>query len=290
MFDQLENFKKTSQTLKEAALAGNNYSPLTETYIFIFSYIALMLILALVTLVVTRGVPVDGDTYVLLSLGSFIAPILISLFVITKIEKRSLRGIGFSRDNIISSLIKGLALGFVMFALVVVIGMVLGQYSFIGFDFSSVNLAIPYMIVFIIQPFAEEIYTRGWIIPLFSKNYSVFTAVLVSILFFISGHMGNNGFNILAVLSIILFSILLSLLFLIFDNIWICGALHSAWNFAQSYLFGFNVSGIETSSLLHFSQTTPNIFNGGAYGPEAGLISIVVTLLAIVLVWKKKSK
>lgn len=286
MFNQLEKFKETSETLKEAALTKNKHSPLIETYIFILSYIALMLILALVTLIVTDGVPAGSDSYVLLSLGAFIVPIIIALFVITKIEKRSMRGIGFSREYIISSLVKGLILGFGMFILVLVIGMLLGQYSFEGFDFSSISLAVPYIIVFIIQPFAEEIYTRGWIIPLFSKNYSVFVAILVSTLFFVVGHVGNNGFNVVAIINIILFSILLSILFLKVDNIWICGAFHSAWNFTQSYLFGFNVSGIDTCSIAHFSQIAPNILNGGIFGPEAGLIATFILLSVIIFIWK----
>ncbi len=286
MFNQLENFKKTSKTLKEASLAENKHSTLIETYIFIFSYIALMLILALVTLLLTDGIPAQSDSYVLLTLGAFIVTIFIALFVITKIEKRSLRGIGFSRENIVSSLVKGLILGFGMFILVIIIGMALGQYSFDGYDFSSINLALPYILVFIIQPFAEEIYTRGWIIPLFSKNYSVFIAICVSTLFFVVGHVGNNGFNIIAIINLILFSILFSLLFLKADNIWICGALHSAWNFTQSYLMGFNVSGINTSSIAHFSQTTPNIINGGSFGPEAGLITSFIVILAIIFIWK----
>jgi membrane protease YdiL (CAAX protease family) len=245
-----------------------------------------MLVLAMVTLLVTDGVEAGSDSYVLLMFGSFIVTIVIALFVITKVEKRSLRGIGFSRENIVSSLLMGLGLGFGMFLLVVVIGMALGQYSFEGYDLSSLNLAIPYIIVFIIQPFAEEIYTRGWIIPLFSKNYSVLVAVAVSVFFFISGHVGNNGFNVLSIVNILLFGLLLSLLFLKVDNIWICGALHSAWNFTQSYLFGFNVSGIETSSILHFGQNAPNIINGGAFGPEAGLITSFITLVTMIIVWK----
>lgn len=235
---------------------------------------------------ITDGIPAGSDYYVLLTLGAFIVPMLISVFVMTKIEGRSLRGIGFTRKNVPSSLMKGFMLGFVMFVMVVVIGMVFGQYFIEGYDFSSINLAVPYIIVFIIQPFAEEIYTRGWIVPLFSKNYSVFIAIIVSTLFFVVGHMGNNGFNVISIINLILFSILLSLLFLKADNIWICGALHSAWNFTQSYLLGFNVSGINTSSLIHFSQTAPNIINGGVYGPEAGLIAVFVVSLAIIFVWK----
>ena len=288
MIKQLEEFKKSSQTLKEAAQAEDNHSPLLQTYIFILSYIALILILALVTLVITDGVPSGSDTYNLLSLGAFIVPIIISLFVMTKIEKRSIRGIGFTKDNIIPSLTKGLILGFGSFIIIVIIGILLGQYTFEGLDYTSINLAIPYIIVFIIQPFAEEIYTRGWIIPLFSKNYSVTIAIVVSTIFFVSGHMGNNGFNIIAIINLILISILLAILFLKIDNIWICCAFHSACNFTQSYLLGFNVSGIDTSSIAHFTQSAPNILNGGTFGPEAGLIATAVIILIIIFIWKIK--
>lgn len=286
MFNQLENFKKTSKTLKEATLAESNRSPLIETYLFIFSYIAMVLILALVTLVLTEGVPEGSDMYVLLSLGAFIVPIILVLFVVTKVEKRSLRSMGFTRENIGSSLCKGLIIGSGMFILVVVIGMILGQYSFDGLDFSSLYLAIPYFIVFLIQCFSEEIYSRGWIIPLISKNYSVFGAIVVSTIFFVAGHSGNNGFNIVAVINIILFSVFLAILFLKNDNIWICGSLHFSWNFIQSFVLGFNVSGINTSSFVHFSQTTNNIINGGVFGPEAGLISTFVILLSLIILWK----
>ncbi|MBE6493720.1 MAG: CPBP family intramembrane metalloprotease [Methanosphaera stadtmanae] len=286
MFNQLEYFKKTSETLKEATLAENNRSPLKETLLFILLYIAMFLITGLFTYVITIGIPVDSDYFVLLLSGSFIVSIIITLLAITKIEKRSLRSIGFSHENVVPNLVKGLSIGFIMFILVVVIGMLLGQYTFNGFDFSSLYLAIPYIIVFIIQPFGEEIYTRGWIIPLFSKNYSVFISIVVSTLFFVAGHMGNNGFNLIALINIMLVSVLLSLLFLKYDNIWICGAFHSAWNFTQSYLLGFNVSGLNTSSIMHFSQSAPNIINGGAFGPEAGLITTVIFILVIILLWK----
>lgn len=290
MFNQLEEFKKTSETLKEAAKADDNRPVLSQTLIFILSYIAMILILALVTLTLVSGVDEGSDTYVLLSLGSFFVTIIISLLVITKIEKRNLRSVGFSRNNILTSLLKGLALGFGMFIIIVIIGMLLGQYHFDGFDLSSLRMAIPYIIIFIIQPFGEEIYTRGWIIPLFSKNYTVLVAILVSALFFISAHTGNNGFNLVALINLLLISIFLALLFLKCDNIWICGAFHSAWNFTQSYLLGFHVSGIDTSSIMHFSQTTPNMINGGAFGPEAGLIATFVIILALIILWKKDIK
>ena len=286
MFNRLEEFKKTSETLKEAALADTKRSPITETLLFVLEYNAVIMLMALLTIMITSGVSQGSDTYTLLCLGAFIVAAILTLFFVTKIEKRSLRSMGFSRDNILSQLVKGLVLGFGMFVIVVIIGMLIGEYSFEGFDLSSLSLAIPYIVAFIIQPFTEEIYTRGWIIPLFSKNYSVYLGVLVSVLFFVTGHIGNNGINVIGIINIIIMGVLLAVLFLKCDNIWICGAVHSAWNFTQSYLLGFNVSGFNTSALMHFTQKSPNIINGGAYGPEAGIIATVITLLALILIWK----
>lgn len=286
MLNELEEFKNTSQTLKEAASADTKRPVLTQTYLFILSYIAMTLILALVTFLVVDDVPVDNDVNMLKTLGVFIVPIFVTIFFVTKLEKRSLRSLGFSRDNILSSLLKGLALGFGMFILVVVIGMLLGQYRFEGFDPSSLYLAIPYMIAFIIQPFAEEIYSRGWIIPLFAKNYSVLVAILVSTLFFTWAHIYNDGINLVALINIALFGVLLSILFLKTDNIWACGGLHCAWNYTQGYLLGFNVSGMDTSSLLHFNQVTDNLIGGGIFGPESGLITTFVLVLAFIFIWK----
>lgn len=286
MFNRLEEFKNTSETLRQAALSDTKRSVITDTLLFVLEYNAAIMLMAIFTIMITNGVNEGSDTYTLLSLGAFIVPIIVTLFFVTKIEKRNLRSMGFSRENIALQLVKGLALGFGMFVLIVIIGMLIGEYSFEGFDISSLSLAIPYILAFIIQPFAEEIYTRGWIIPLFSKNYSVFLGVLVSVLFFVSGHIGNNGINIVGIINLIIMGVLLAVVFLKTDNIWVCSALHSAWNFTQSYLLGFNVSGFQTSSLMHFSQTTPNIFNGGVYGPEAGIIATIVTLLALIIIWK----
>lgn len=286
IFNQLESFKKTSETLKEAQKAKSNYSKLTETFIFIFSYIVMIWLLALFTLMMVNGVPENGDSYVLLTLASFIVAIIITLFIVTKIEKRNLRSVGFTRDNIMSSLLKGFILGLGMIILVTVVGVLSGQYSFTGFDFSSLYLAIPYFILFTIQSFAEEIYTRGWIIPLFSKNYSVLTAIVVSSLFFTVGHVGNGGFNVIAMLNCVLFGIFFSILLLRADNIWICGAVHTSWNYAQGYLLGFNVSGLNISSIMNFDHIHPNIINGGIFGPESGLIATVVVVLALIFILK----
>ena len=44
-----------------------------------------------------------------------------------------------------------------------------------------------------------------------------------------------------------------------------------------------NVSGEATYSLLKFSAISPNILNGGTFGPESSLIVTFVVIVAIVI-------
>ncbi|MBO7719206.1 MAG: hypothetical protein J6S29_03525, partial [Methanosphaera sp.] len=65
---------------------------------------------------------------------------------------------------------------------------------------------------------------------------------------------------------------------------------HTAWNFSQGVLYGFKVSGAQIPSILNFSQVGYNIINGGAFGPESGLIStFVVVVVIIIAVYYKNS-
>ena len=98
-------------------------------------------------------------------------------------------------------------------------------------------------------------------------------------------HMGNPNFSIIAFLNITLFGIFAGVFMLKRGSIWAVGAIHSLWNFAQSNLFGFNVSGNpKFDSLL--SATDSNfgeILSGGDFGLEGGLGATVVLLVAILL-------
>ena len=190
--------------------------------------------------------------FLLVHLSFIFSPILIYLFI-TKIEKRSLRSIGFSKGNVISSTLTGLLIGLV---LIFAIG---------------------------VQSFGEEIYCRGWALTYFARRHSILFAILASNIVFILPHLGNNGFDILSIVNIFLIGTLFAIIFLKYDNIWICGGIHTAWNFLLGPVFGLNVSGSTTYSLLKFSAISPNILNGGTFGPESSLIVSFVVIVAIVI-------
>ena len=55
--------------------------------------------------------------------------------------------------------------------------------------------------------------------------------------------------------------------------------MHLGWNFFEGVVFGFPVSGLDIYPLARIRVTGPEIWTGGAFGPEAGLI-VIPALLA----------
>ena len=68
--------------------------------------------------------------------------------------------------------------------------------------------------------------------------------------------------------------------------------MHSAWNFAQGNLFGFEVSGLNVSvgTLIDLNLVGNDFVTGGVFGPEAGIVATFVLLssIAILLFIDKK--
>ncbi len=103
-------------------------------------------------------------------------------------------------------------------------------------------------------------------------------SVVLSSLFFSMLHGMNQGVTLLAYVNLFLFGVFMALLFIRCENIWIVGAVHSVWNFAQGNLFGVQVSGMKTQpSLLHSGMAEGwELVNGGAFGMEGGLAVTLV--------------
>lgn len=288
MFDVIKKFAVQSVTLKEARENVEEMSLAKEMGIYIILFLILYVVLVVVWTMFGYILGPDiANSFI--SLFSFaLIPILIYIYV-TKIEKRSWRSVGFSKGNAISSTLMGALIGFLMFLAVVAIGFALGQFTFRGFDFSQAICLLPFLIGFTIQSFGEEICTRGWTLTYFSKRHSLLIAILVSNIIFILPHALNVGFDMMSVVNIFLVGTLFAVMFLRFDNVWICGGAHTAWNFSQGAIFGFSVSGNPTPSLLKFEQVGQNIVTGGTFGPESGLIAtaVIIAALALMVYYKR---
>ena len=66
--------------------------------------------------------------------------------------------------------------------------------------------------------------------------------------------------------------------------------MHAGWNFFQGPIFGFEVSGMGSQSLINHTLSGPEWITGGTFGPEAGIpvIPAIILALLIMYLWTNK--
>jgi len=162
------------------------------------------------------------------------------------------------------------------------IGLVLGVFVFL---FSCVG-------------FSEELNSRGYHLKNIAEgfnidkigpNYAVMVAVVLSSMLFGLFHFGSPGVTSLSLITIVLMSILLGIAYALTGRLALPIGVHITWNLFQGNVFGFPVSGTtfpsETVTFFSISQSGPDLWTGGAFGPEGGLIGLFAVSMGILLIF-----
>ena len=131
----------------------------------------------------------------------------------------------------------------------------------------------------------EELIYRGYIMQSLASGFNLTWGILISSIYFGIEHLSNPNSNGMAVAGIFLAGLFLAYGFLRTGQLWLPIGLHLGWNFFESAVFGFPVSGYDRPGLFHISVSGPEFWTGGAFGPEAGFIILPITLLGAVLIY-----
>ena len=72
------------------------------------------------------------------------------------------------------------------------------------------------------------------------------------------------------------------------QRLWLPIGLHLGWNFTEGSVFGMSVSGnARQDSLIMGTLHGPNLLTGGAFGPEASILAVIVCLAAsVIILWR----
>ena len=222
--------------------------------------------------------------------------LFLSIFLMTKISKLKIEQLGFTKDNIVFSYLKGALFGTLQIFTVffIIFGLKAIDVYYVGNI--SILLLIKVFIIFIFQALLEEILFRGYLMPFFSKVIGIkFTIILLSFLFTCI-HLFNPNLNIVGLVNVFLAGVTFSLIYYYTGNLWIVGAMHTLWNFILGFIVGSQISGIITYNSVFFSIPVENkdLISGGVFGFEASIVTTIVeltiSLFVIYLIKKEKNK
>ena len=178
------------------------------------------------------------------------------------LEKRKIRTLGFRKKGMVPQYLKGAVAGALFFSVAYLICVLTGSIHVEGLVTNMAPLGIlGYLVGYLVQGMAEEVLCRGYLFVSLSRRHSVVYSAVLSALFFAMLHGANSGLTPLAVFNLFLFGIFAALLLVKCENIWVVGAFHSLWNFAQGN-------------------------NGAGFGLEGGLgVTLVLGLGIVYLVY-----
>ena len=211
--------------------------------------------------------------------------ILGALIYCKKYQKRSPFSLGFNKHGLLPEYLAGAVIGFVMITLPALACLISGCVTYKFEPSTDPLMIVIFFFAFLLQGMGEEALFRGYLMTSLARRNNVWVAIIISATVFAAFHMSNPNFSIIAFINITLFGIFAGVYMLKRGSIWGIGAIHSIWNFAQSNIFGFSVSGNPKFDTVFSSQNANfgTILSGGDFGLEGGLGATVVMLIAILL-------
>ena len=142
----------------------------------------------------------------------------------------------------------------------------------------------------------EELHSRGYQLKnlaeglnsprLGSKAAAALAVVIIAISFGAFHYDADAG--MISVYALIIAGLLYAVSFALTGELAIPIGFHIAWNFFEGCVFGFPVSGVDMgANFIALQETGPDLWTGGAFGPETGLLGIFGHLLGLlfIVVW-----
>ena len=215
--------------------------------------------------------------------------VLLLLWVLMRfVDKEPFINLGFSLKGKVNDIILGMTLGLLLMAVGYTILILLGEIKFIEFNYDLKNIILLFLL-FIAVSIAEETYVRGYVLKNLLQSFNPIISLIISSAIFSLLHFFNPNVNYIALTELFIAGILLGISYVYTKNLWFPIALHLSWNFFQ-VMFGFNVSGMDTYSLIEFEIIENNNINGGDFGFEGSYLSILFSLIMMYFLWKYYKK
>jgi hypothetical protein len=226
------------------------------------------------------ALPVGLDPLVLQEIAGTLSALGAITLVTLLVERRRLEEVGLGLRGLPGQWLRGFAVGAGYLAASVAILALLGGYRVAGLNLALGPLLYGLLLHTGVGLFEEGLF-RGILFRLLEEGLGSWAALAMSAAFFGFVHLSNPQATPWGAAAIAIEAgVLLGAAYMLTRSLWFAAGLHTAWNFLQGPVFGFNISGsgLTTQSLLVPSIQGPELLTGGVFGIEASLIAVLLGL------------
>ena len=208
------------------------------------------------------------------------------------LDKRSIESLGLKiSTQTIIDILTGIGITLLQMGSIYLVMSGLGWVTFEGFawEIDPIGLVIKntliFLAIFILVGWHEELLSRGYHLQTIASGLNLSWGVMLSSAFFGLLHLGNPNANWISTAGIFLAGLFFAFAYIRTKQLWLPMGMHLGWNFFEGIVFGFPVSGLNMYPLTRIQIHGPEIWTGGAFGPEAGLIVVPALVLGVVLIY-----
>jgi len=208
------------------------------------------------------------------------------------LDKRPFSSLGLKLDKWTAlDILAGIAITFFMMGFIYLIQWSVGWLTFDGFAWETDDLltvlggTLGMFVVFMLVGWNEELLSRGYHLQTLASGLNLFWGVMISSAVFGVLHLGNPNATWVSAAGIFFAGVFLAYGYLTTKQLWLPIGLHIGWNFFEGVVFGFPVSGLDIYRLMRITVDGPELWTGGAFGPEAGLVLLPGILLGAGLIF-----
>lgn len=257
----------------------------------LFMIIIAVILQSVLSLFFTPGKNVNLD--LLISQVVELATITGSIYIARRfLDNRSFVSLGLHvNKQALVDILMGIAITFVMMGLIYVAEVAAGWLTFDSFAWENDSIptvmtgVLTFLVVFVFVGWNEELLSRGYHLQTLTNGLNVFWGVVISSSLFGLAHLGNPNATWVSAAGIFFAGLFLAFGYLRTGQLWLSIGLHIGWNFFEGVVFGFPVSGLDIYPLIRNQIQGPEIWTGGAFGPEAGLIVLPALGIGAVLIY-----
>ncbi|RED25050.1 hypothetical protein BD847_1793 [Flavobacterium cutihirudinis] len=256
-------------------------SPITKIILALLTFMAVVIISQQIAVKLLALTSLEKEYRNLLK-GLFVSALCVFSYILffKKYDKRAITE--FSTKGLAKNLILGTLIGFTLQSLTILVIYLNGSYSVLNINPISFIL-IPFTIMFTVA-IIEEILVRGIIFRIVEEKLGTYISLTISSVLFGVFHLANPNGTLISSICITMAGFMLGAAFVYSRNLWFPIALHFAWNFTQSGIYGAITSGNEkTNSLLNAKIQGPQFITGGEFGPEGSIQAILFCAVGAIL-------